>query len=552
MIKGVHIDFRSQKLRPDAMIDVLRDIKAWGYNAILLEYMDAFPFEGRLKCLSAPDAFTREELERVLAEARKLEIEIIPLVQSFGHLYWVLRHPEFMHLAEGYREGMKEEDAAWESGCMRLHTICPSNDEAYELFCEIASQIRSYHTDSRYFHIGGDEIRKPSCPRCEKRLETMSLPDLLAGHYGRCADHILSLGAKPIVYCDILLAHPDTLDILKDKVAVMDWDYWSDGKPSEKGHLWGLNEYIHEPDKWPETQQKLFRPYFYYHEPDLINAFPFTNLLRDKGFDVILASAARTSGDSFCVPMENHINNVSATVTKAEKSGISGFVVTSWAARRSPWPMTEYTLMRGAEFIGGKEEIDEGKVKRAFAKRHFGVEDELLGELPILLGEASRLAGNPGAILHSLNEHSDRETGHLLAPEYDQSDLGRSPRIQRVMENKEAFLESWDVLRKAIVEAEKRLEKAAPNGRYVPMWRWAIDVFKLYCDAAPYIAEEEISDVDAVNEIISRAEAMKPITKELLMPIYTEFTMVGELQCRFGVLIHHFKRKLGLPYDRLD
>lgn len=552
MIKGVHIDFRSQKLRHDSVIQILRDIKSWGYNAILLEYMDAFPFEGRLKCLSAPDAFTREELESIIDETKRLEIEVIPLVQSFGHLYWVLRHPEFRHLAEGYLEGMSDEDVSWESGCMKLHTICPSNDEAYELFCEMASQIRSYHKDSRYFHIGGDEIRKPSCPKCTQRLETMSLPDLLAGHYGRCADHIISLGAKPIVYCDILLAHPDTLGVLKDKVAVMDWDYWSDGKPSEHGQLWGLNEYIHEPDKWPEAQQKLIRPYFYYHEPDIINAFPYTDLLRDLGFDVILASAARTSGDSFCVPMDSHINNVSAAITKAEKSGISGFVVTSWAARRSPWPMTEYTLMRGAEFIGGSEKIDESKVKREFAKRHFGVEDELLGELPILLGRASTIAGNPGYILHSLNEHSDCETGHLLAPEYHQTDLGRKARIETVMENKEKFLASFDVLREAISEAEDRLKKASADGRYVGMWKWAIDVFKLYCDAAPYIAEEEISDVNAVNSLILRAEDLKITTKELLLPIYTEFTMVGELQCRFGVLIHHFKRKLGLPYDRLN
>lgn len=558
MIRGVHIDCRAQKMKCDMLLSVLHDLHDWGYNTILLEYMDAFPFDGKLAALKAPDAFTKEEVKRIVETAAALDIEIIPLVQTFGHLYWVLRHPEFMHLAEGWNPDpetglMNMNEVCYGSGAMKLSTICPSNPESMELVREMISQMRALHPNSRYFHIGGDEINRPSCPRCKNAMKTMSMPELLASHYAACADAVRELGATPVVWCDILLAYPETLEILKGRLAVMDWDYWSDGKPTvDGGHLWGLTDRIHEPERWPELQRKLFRPYLYEHEPDLIRAFPFTDLLRDLGFEVIIACAARCGGDSFCVPMDIHLRNVPAAVKKSIDSGVTGFVVTSWAIRRSPWPMTEYALMLGAAAADGKD--DDSAVRRAFAKRHFGVEDEALGELPQLLGHAAYVAGKDAYFLHSLNEHSDYETGNFFAPDYRDTFM-RIHRDELIYKDPDAFVESFNELRAAIPEARERLTHAAPDGKYTHLWHWALNVFQLFCDAVPYIAMQTIdaaADRAAAQGLIERAEAMKPLTHDILTPFYTDFTLIGELQSRFGVLIHGLKRRMGIVYDSRD
>ena len=67
MIRAVHIDFRAQKLRACAIPPILREIASLGYNAILMEYMDSFPYEGALAALRSPDALTREELNKITA-----------------------------------------------------------------------------------------------------------------------------------------------------------------------------------------------------------------------------------------------------------------------------------------------------------------------------------------------------------------------------------------------------------------------------------------------------------------------------------------------------
>ena len=552
MIKGTHIDCRGQKLKAEAVLRVLDDLHDFGYNTVLMEYMDAFPFDGKLAGLSSEDAYTKEDIRSFTKRAAELGIELIPLVQTFGHLYWVLNHEEFMPLAEGYRPDpetgvMPLDEICEENGAMKLKTLCPSHPGSIGLVREMIRQIRLLHPDSRYFHIGGDEIGMPSCPRCKKRLENETLPELLASHYGACADAVRELGATPIVWCDILLAYPETLELLKGKFAVMDWDYWSDGTPTTSGRLWGMTDLIHEPDKWPPLQQKLFRPYLYEHEPDLIKPFPFTDLLRDLGYEVILASAARCWGDSFCVPMYTHHRNVAAAARKAAASGISGFIVTSWSVRRAPWPMTEYSLMLAAD--GGK---DEAAVRRAFALRHFGVEDEELGELPDLLGHASTVAGECALILNSLNGSSDYRTGRTFSPEYTDDFIGIC-RDKSIFAEPDKFLESFGPLREAIPEARRRLAKAAPGGKYTDLWHWALDVFELYCDAAPRLTEHEISPDDAgCLALLSRAEQLKGKTVSLLSTMYTDLTVAGELQCRFSVLIHAIKHRMGLPYERGD
>ena len=58
-IRGLHIDLKAFTLRPGAMMDIARDAARWGYNTILLEYQDKFPFEGRLTPIRTADAMTK-------------------------------------------------------------------------------------------------------------------------------------------------------------------------------------------------------------------------------------------------------------------------------------------------------------------------------------------------------------------------------------------------------------------------------------------------------------------------------------------------------------
>lgn len=64
-------------------------------SGILLEWEDTFPFSGILAENRNSDAYTVEEVRDLLKTAKSLNLDIIPLVPTFGHLEWILKVEKF-------------------------------------------------------------------------------------------------------------------------------------------------------------------------------------------------------------------------------------------------------------------------------------------------------------------------------------------------------------------------------------------------------------------------------------------------------------------------
>ena len=70
-----------------------------------------------------------------------LGLEVIPLVQTFGHLEFVLKHEEFAYLRDVPE--MPE-------------SICPCHDDTMGVIKEIVDQVMKVHPKANYLHIGRD------------------------------------------------------------------------------------------------------------------------------------------------------------------------------------------------------------------------------------------------------------------------------------------------------------------------------------------------------------------------------------------------------------
>ena len=79
---------------------ILKDCAEAGLNCLLVEYEAMFPYKGEHSRISCQAAFTRQEIEKFKAEAAALGIQIIPLVQTLGHVYHILSHKEYAALRE--------------------------------------------------------------------------------------------------------------------------------------------------------------------------------------------------------------------------------------------------------------------------------------------------------------------------------------------------------------------------------------------------------------------------------------------------------------------
>jgi hypothetical protein len=99
----VHLDLKGAPPKIEYLKKFIPFIKQHGATGILLEYEDTFPFTGQLAEAKYGYAYTVEDVQLIKAIAKQNGLFIIPLVQTYGHLEWLLKLKKFSHLREDSR-----------------------------------------------------------------------------------------------------------------------------------------------------------------------------------------------------------------------------------------------------------------------------------------------------------------------------------------------------------------------------------------------------------------------------------------------------------------
>ena len=194
----VHIDFKGAPPKPEYLLQCFPLWKAWGATGIVFEWEDMLPFEGRLKVVRKQGCYTREEVQLLLDAAEKLELHCIPLVQTFGHLEFVLKHSEF----SSFRE------IPTESLC-----LCPLAEGAEELARELIDQTLHFHPNADIIHIGCDEVFSlGACDKCRLKAMNSGLhsvyADFVCGLVQYCTN---SKHIRPLIWHDMVASYPASL-----------------------------------------------------------------------------------------------------------------------------------------------------------------------------------------------------------------------------------------------------------------------------------------------------------------------------------------------------
>ena len=155
--KIVHLDLKGAPPKVTYYEYLFRLLKTLGATGVLIEYEDMFPFEGNLIDIGAGNRYSRKEIDTIQKLAEKNDLMVIPLIQTFGHLEFVLKLEKYKDLREMYRYPQ---------------SICPTHNKSLPLLFEMVDQIIMAHPRSNYLHIGADEVYQlGECTRC---MDTMA------------------------------------------------------------------------------------------------------------------------------------------------------------------------------------------------------------------------------------------------------------------------------------------------------------------------------------------------------------------------------------------
>lgn len=213
----VHLDLKGAPPSVDYYLKffpLLKDLEATG---ILVEYEDMFPFYGEIDNFKAYNAYSRKDIKDILNAAKANHLEVIPLIQTFGHLEFVLKQPKFMSLRE-----MPEYP----------QVVCPSRNETLRVIRQMIDQVVENHPGIKWIHIGADEVYYLGrCDKCQERMQRdkIDLDTLFIRHVLEVAKYIKEKhSVQPIMWDDMFRSIPE--EYLRDTginkyVELMVWKY---------------------------------------------------------------------------------------------------------------------------------------------------------------------------------------------------------------------------------------------------------------------------------------------------------------------------------------
>lgn len=140
-IRAVHLDLKGLPPTFERLMDWLELFATLRFNAILVEWEDTFPWTVN-EALRGRTFYTPSQVRSFADRAAALDIEIIPLVQSLGHLEHVLQHDVYRALRE----------VPARSDC-----INPLQEGSVPLIRSLIDDVLTLLPNVKHVHLGGDE-----------------------------------------------------------------------------------------------------------------------------------------------------------------------------------------------------------------------------------------------------------------------------------------------------------------------------------------------------------------------------------------------------------
>ncbi|XP_061425972.1 hexosaminidase D [Lethenteron reissneri] len=289
----VHLDLKGAAPQIGYLEQLIPYLTTLGADGLLVEYEDSFPYEGELQLLSSQYAYSMEDIRKMLQLAEACGLEVIPLVQTFGHMEFVLKHEKY----EGLREVPRYPNS-----------LNPHRAGALELLSAMVTQILLAHPRARYLHIGCDEVyHLGESPESKEWLSQNGshLGRMFLGHLAVVTQHVREQRpeARVLVWDDMLSGI--------DEAALKESGIAGDVEPM----LWGYSPNLN-------VQQKVEHVHKY----------------ANSGFKAVwFASAFKgASGPSTMVaPVKHHVDNQLRWLEVArgmagQPIALQGIALTGW------------------------------------------------------------------------------------------------------------------------------------------------------------------------------------------------------------------------------
>ena len=220
MIAAFQWDLARQVERLDWLVAQLPRYADWGYRELYLNLEDAVEFPS-LPGVARKDAYSRRQFARLVGEAARVGIGVVPIVNLLGHTQYLLKVPELRDLNE-----LRAPDGS----PLERGQVCPLHPAILDVADALIRDVAPFCTAGKV-HVGLDE----SFHLGRHPLSIAEIADVgLEAHFGRHVQRlngvVTSHGLQLGMWADMLALLPGAVAHLPPGIVAYDWYYYPFGQ----------------------------------------------------------------------------------------------------------------------------------------------------------------------------------------------------------------------------------------------------------------------------------------------------------------------------------
>ncbi len=256
------------------------------------------------------DARTLRELDGYAAGCH---VELIPTLQSLGHMHHILKLDRYAHLAESEKK--------W--------SVSPAVAETYELLQDLyAEYLPNFR--SEWFNANCDEPFDLGKGKSKEITEKSGRGTVFLDHVERVRELAASLGKRTVIWGDVVHEHPDAIPRLSRELMLLDW--------------------------WYEAE----------HDFDRVRVFA------ENGIPFMVC-AGTSSWNTLFPRVTNAVVNITGYAEAGKRYGAEGFLNTDWGdgGHYNLFGNSLFCIAWGAQAAWGTTDVKRAEFDRAFSSQLF-------------------------------------------------------------------------------------------------------------------------------------------------------------------------------------
>lgn len=241
--RGFYHDVTRGRIPTLATLKAMADkMSYYKLNQLQLYVEHSFLFRDFSEVWRDDTPLTAEEIIELDSYCQSLNIELVPSIASFGHLYKVLKTKTYSHLCE--LENSDKEEFSFVNRMLH-HTVDVTNEESFAMIKRMLHEYLPLFS-SKQFNICSDETFDLGKGKSKKLADEVGTNRIYVDFLKKLCEFIKSQGKSPMFWGDIIIEQPELIHELPKDVVCLNWNYDTEVTDSNVKKLYdtGVTQYI--------------------------------------------------------------------------------------------------------------------------------------------------------------------------------------------------------------------------------------------------------------------------------------------------------------------